>query len=184
MRVFGGAVSGVVVWFALAGVVGADDAVKRAEREKRFEESFRRVALVGHFTDSNKKSGQLTEDKYIIEKVAKDQGDDWAFTVRIQYGAVDLPVTLKIPVVWAGDTPVITVQDLQVPVLGKFNGRIVVHGDYYAGTWGGAGHHGHLFGRIEKLPAEKPAEKKPADKKPSEKKPTEKSPPAEKPAAK
>jgi hypothetical protein len=132
------------------GEPGPSAAVDRATLEKRFAERMTNVALVGHFTDSNRKPSDLNEEKYIIEKVVKDKGDDWLMTVRIQYGKHNLPVTLKIPVLWAGDTPVLSVTNLAVPLLGTFNARVVLHDGQYAGTWSGAGHGGHLFGKIVK----------------------------------
>lgn len=137
---------------------------ERAALEKRFEETMRNVTLVGFFTASDQPKGKLTEERYIIDKVVKDEGDNWMFHARIQYGKNDVPVRLKIPVKWAGDTPVISVTKLGVPLLGTFNARVVIYDGQYAGTWDGAGHGGQLFGRIEKnkdaAPADNPDEKK------------------------
>ena len=36
----------------------------------------------------------------------------------------------------------------------KFTSRVLVYRDHYAGFWAGADHGGHLFGRIERAPAE------------------------------
>jgi hypothetical protein len=130
-------------------------ALDRAALEKRFAERMSNVALVGHFTDTNKKPGDLSEEKYIIEKAVKGEGNDWLLTVRIQYGKHNIPVTLKIPVLWAGDTPILSVTNLAVPLLGTFNARVVIHEDKYAGTWSGGGHGGHLFGKIVKNSPEK-----------------------------
>lgn len=137
---------------------------ERAALEKRFEEAMRNVTLVGFFTASDQPKGKLTEERYIVDKVVKDEGDNWMFHARIQYGKNDVPVRLKIPVKWAGDTPVISVTKLGVPLLGTFNARVVIYDGQYAGTWEGAGHGGQLFGRIEKnkdaAGAGDPAEKK------------------------
>jgi hypothetical protein len=127
-----------------------------ADRDKKFEESMRDVSLVGYFTASDQPKGKLTEERYVIDKVVKDEGDNWMFHARIQYGKHDVPVRLKIPVKWAGDTPVISVTKLAIPLLGTFNARVLLYDGQYAGTWEGAGHGGQLFGRIEK-------NKKPAD---------------------
>ena len=141
-----------------------DEKTERAALEKRFEETMRNVTLIGFFTASDQPKGKLTEERYIIEKVVKDEGDNWIFHARIQYGKNDVPVRLKIPVKWAGDTPVISVTKLGVPLLGTFNARVVIYDGQYAGTWDGAGHGGQLFGRIEKNKvaggADGPAERK------------------------
>ncbi len=143
----------------------ADD---QAARERKFEESMRNVSMVGFFTASDKPAGKLSEDRYVIDKIVKDEGDNWIFHARIQYGKHDAPVRLKVPVKWAGDTPVISVTKMAIPLMGTFNARVLIYDGHYAGTWDGAGHGGQMFGRIEK--------NKEADKKEGEKKPLEDTP--------
>ncbi len=121
-----------------------------SQRETKFEQSMRNVTMVGYFTASDQPAGKLSEERYVIDKVVKDEGENWVFHARIQYGKHDVPVRLKIPVKWAGDTPVISVTKLAVPLLGTFNARVLIYDGQYAGTWEGAGHGGQLFGRIEK----------------------------------
>jgi hypothetical protein len=141
--------------------------VDRATLEKRFAERMTHVALEGHFTDSTKKEGELSKETYIIKKAVKDLGDNWLLTVVIRYAKYDVPVSLKIPVLWAGDTPVLSVTNLTVPLLGTFNARVVLYEDRYDGTWSGGGHSGHLFGKIVKYsPA--PEQPKAVKKKPEE----------------
>jgi hypothetical protein len=125
-------------------------AAELSDVEKKFAESMHNVTMVGYFTASDQPAGKLSEERYIIDKVVKDEGDKWVFHARIQYGKNDVPVRLKIPVQWAGDTPVISVTKLTVPLLGTFNARVLIYDGQYAGTWEGAGHGGQLFGRIEK----------------------------------
>jgi hypothetical protein len=59
-------------------------------------------------------------------------------------------------VVWAGDTPVITLDKMPIPGFGTFTCRVMIFGDQYAGTWDGGDHGGHLFGKI--VPAEDAAD--------------------------
>jgi hypothetical protein len=131
-----------------------------AELERRFEEQMHDVSLVGFFTASDKPSGKLSEDRYVIEKVVKDKDDIWTFHTRVQYGMHDVPLQLKVPVKWAGDTPVISVTKMSIPLLGTFSARVVLYEGQYAGTWSGAGHGGQLFGRIEKNKGAAKPEKK------------------------
>jgi hypothetical protein len=130
-----------------------------AARDKKFAESMRNVTMIGYFTDSNKEPDKLSEDRYVIEKIVKEDADHWTFHTRIQYGKRDMPVRLKVPVKWAGDTPVISVTKMSIPLLGTFNARVLIYDGHYAGTWEGGGHGGQMFGRIEKnKDAEKPAD--------------------------
>ena len=54
------------------------------------------------------------------------------------------------PVRWAGDTPVISVTNFGIPLIGTYSARVVIYQGQYAGTWSGKTHGGHLFGKIVK----------------------------------
>jgi hypothetical protein len=126
---------------------------------KEFEATMSGSVMRGSFTArDNPQKGQLREEKYTITKVEKLPGDNelWVFNVRIQYGQHDVELPLTLSVVWSGDTPVITLTDFAVPGFGKFSSRVLIYRGQYAGTWEGGGDHGgHLFGQVEKMPAEK-----------------------------
>ena len=124
----------------------------RATLEARFRERMDGVRLVGRFTDSAAPPGEApAEESYTIRKVELLPDGRWRFTAEIAFGTRSVPVALDLDVLWAGDTPVITLTDFVVPMLGTYTARVLIHGDAYAGTWGGAGHGGHLFGRIVPL---------------------------------
>jgi len=107
------------------------------------------ATLVGRFTLIEDKQEQpLKEDRYTLGTVKKLPNGLWSFETRIQYGDHDVKVPLALEVKWAGDTPVITLTDVLVPGLGTFTSRVLVYRDWYAGTWSGGNHGGHLFGRI------------------------------------
>jgi hypothetical protein len=121
----------------------------REELEKAFAEKMSNAALVGHFTDRTRENAKLPrEEKYTLGKVAKLQGDYWLIQARIQYGEHDVSLPLSLRVVWAGDTPVITLDKMPIPGFGTFTCRVMIFGDQYAGTWDGGDHGGHLFGKI------------------------------------
>src|SRR5580698_7744939 len=132
--------------------------------EKQFQEALNNVTLVGYFTQGDGK--ELTDDKYVIERVTKVKEDTWKFEARIQYNKKDFKVAMPLPVKFAGDTPVISLTNFAVPGFGSFTARVVMYNGAYAGTWGSAGANGHggkLFGKIVKNDptpaAEKPSEK-------------------------
>jgi hypothetical protein len=123
----------------------------QAELEKQFQETLTGATLTGHFTDQSKPAGALPkEEKYTIESVSKLKDDYWLFTSRIQYGQHDVTLPLPLRVVWAGDTPVITLDKVPVPGFGTFTCRVMIYDDKYAGTWDGADHGGLLFGKISR----------------------------------
>ena len=91
-------------------------------REKAFEESMRGAVLDGHFTlvrqgvDSTASgdSGEgvrLRSERYEIEKVVKRAGDIWTFHARIQYGERDVTLPVPVKLLWAGDTPMVSVPE-------------------------------------------------------------------------
>jgi hypothetical protein len=126
----------------------------QAELEKKFQEALSGATLEGHFT-SNRDAGGTPpqEDKYTIQSVTKMQGDIWLFTARIQYGAHDVTLPLPLRVVWAGDTPVITLDKLPIPGIGSFTARVMIFDGKYAGMWDGGNHGGLLFGKLTKQAA-------------------------------
>ena len=127
----------------------------QAELEKKFAESLSGVVFAGSYsvsTNGQEKPAQM--EKYTIARVSKVKDDVWLFETRIQYGKTDLTLPLKLPVKWAGDTPVITLTNLAIPALGTFTSRVLIYEDRYAGTWQHGKTGGHLWGRIEKIEKE------------------------------
>ncbi|MAE30433.1 MAG: hypothetical protein CMO43_02360 [Verrucomicrobiales bacterium] len=117
---------------------------------KQFESTLTNAVLAGKFTITGKPSPPR-EESYTIRSVTKmAQGDYWLFTARIKYGKRDVTLPMPIPVKWAGDTPVISLDNLTLPGLGTFSAHVVIDGDKYAGTWAHGQVGGHMFGTIGK----------------------------------
>ena len=76
--------------------------------------------------------------------------EQWLIQARIHYGEHDVPLPLTLPIRWAGDTPMICVDDMAIPGLGTYTARVMIYRDHYAGFWTGKDHGGHLFGVIER----------------------------------
>ena len=115
--------------------------------EQKFQQMMSGVTLIGH-SASLKDESVAGEEKYVIEKVSKLGGETWLFHARIQYGSHDVPVPLPVTMKWAGDTPVITINNLTIPGLGTYTARVLLYQDQYAGTWSSKDHGGQLFGKI------------------------------------
>ncbi|MEX0727049.1 MAG: hypothetical protein WEB58_10190 [Planctomycetaceae bacterium] len=121
----------------------------KEELEKRFAEQLTGAALVGSFSITGKDDKTPHEERYELKKVEKVRGDLWTFTARIKYGKNDVEVPITLKVLWAGDTPVITLTDLTIPGLGTFTARVMFYGDRYAGTWQHGEVGGHMWGMVE-----------------------------------
>ncbi|QDU63075.1 hypothetical protein Pan216_39500 [Planctomycetes bacterium Pan216] len=142
----------VGVGVSLAGPK-AEDKPDLAAMQKAFQEKLSGATLVGHYTMEGpggevKKSA--APEKYTITKVDRGEGDRFIFIARIQYGDKDIAVPLTLRVLWAGNTPVITLDELNVPGLGTYSARVMIFEDRYAGVWSHGDVGGSLWGKIEK----------------------------------
>src|SRR5579864_9533787 len=139
-----------VIALIAAVVAFAQDAptVTLTPAEKQFQESMTNVKMIGYFTVGDGKD--LHDDAYTIEKIEKVGDNLWNFTAHIQYGQRDVKVTLKVPVQFAGDTPVINFLRQTVQGMGTYTARVLFFSGGYAGTWGAGDHGGSMFGKIVK----------------------------------
>ena len=123
---------------------GADE---QAQRDRDFEAMMTNVSLVGQSTMFGRE-GISGKEEYVIEKVSRVAGDNWLFHTTMKLGSGDVSVPIPITILWAGDTPVITLTDLSIPGMGSYSARVLLYRDHYAGTWLGAEGGGHVFGDI------------------------------------
>lgn len=121
----------------------------REDLESRFQATLAKATFSGRWSLIEKgQSGPEKEDKYTILGVSKVGGEVWLIHARIQYGGKDITAPIPVQVRWAGDTPVIVVDDVGVPGSGKYSARVLIHQDTYAGTWSGGGVRGLMSGVI------------------------------------
>lgn len=123
---------------------------------EKFAATLTQATLIGNFTETNKESNDLSEERYEIASVEHVEGENWLFRARIKYGENDVTLPMTLPVRWAGDTPVICVDNLGFPGLGTYTARVMIYSDHYAGFWTGGDHGGHLFGVIQRGPIDEP----------------------------
>ena len=117
--------------------------------EAKFKATLTKATFSGRWCGI--KDGKLTpekEDKYTITSVMKLGGDAWIINARIQYGQIDVVAPIPVRVKWAGDTPVITLDNIGIPGGNAYSARVLVYGKTYAGTWSGGDHAGLLNGII------------------------------------
>jgi hypothetical protein len=126
----------------------------QAELEATFKATLTKATLTGRWCSINAspegrpKLGPEKEDKYTIVGVSKGEGDSWLIRARIQYGKVDIVAPIPVQVKWAGDTPVIIVDNIAIPNGGSYSARLLIYEKTYAGTWSGGDHRGLLNGVI------------------------------------
>ena len=149
----------ILATLSLTTISHADEPAAPANRaalETQLAETLSGAALVGTFSVDGRDGAK--PERYEIASAKKLEGDNWVVTARIKYGDNDVSVPLVVKMLWAGDTPILTLDDLTIPGLGTFTSRVMFHGDRYAGTWQHGDHGGHLWGKIQKAKSD---EKKP-----------------------
>jgi len=120
------------------------------ELEAKFKATLTQATMTGRWCGV--KEGRLTpekEDKYTIVSVTKLGGEAWIIHSRIQDGNKDFVAPIPVQVKWAGDTPVITLDNVGMPGGGNsYSARVLIYDKTYAGTWSGGDHVGLLNGVI------------------------------------
>src|SRR5262245_3019043 len=84
-------------------------AVELNGAEKQCKESTSNVSLRGFLTVGDE--SQPKEDGYTIGKITKIGEDLWSFDASIEHNGRAFKAVVKVPVKWAGDTPVLTLSN-------------------------------------------------------------------------
>jgi len=131
--------------------------LSQAEMEKKFKEMLTGVVFRGTFqmtrAEGLKGKAPLSPprtERYTIKSVSKGLDDNWVITARIQYMDKDGTLPIPVRVVWAGDTPIITLDKFNVLGFGRYSARVMIYNGFYAGTWFGTNYGGILSGQIIK----------------------------------
>ena len=120
-----------------------------AKREAKLASYLSGAKFVGKFTIDGKEDKAAKAEEYTISRCEKlPAADMYRFTARIKYGDTDQEVPLDLKILWAGRTPVITLDNFWIPGMGTFGARVLIHSDRYTGTWQHDAVGGHMFGKI------------------------------------
>ncbi len=148
------ALTSIILAGCLLSACGSKEEAENEQEilEREFQESMAGVVLKGHFTLDGKEG--LSPERYEIEKISRMPGDFWVFHARIQYGGTDVTVPVPVKILWAGDTPVVSLTDANIPGVGTFTARVLFYRGQYVGTWSSGTHGGQQFGQIVREEAE------------------------------
>jgi hypothetical protein len=125
--------------------------LSQEELIKKLEKDLTVVKLVGRFTVTGKEETTPKEEEYTITSAMKLTDPDlWMIKARIKYGKTDGVFPIPLLIKWAGDTPIITMTNMEIPGLGTFSTRVIIYEGRYAGTWQHGDVGGHLFGVIKR----------------------------------
>jgi len=119
------------------------------EMEAKFIATMTNATLKGRWCGF--KDGQLgpqKEDAYHVVSVAKKEGDKWLITARLSYGgkSIDLPIPAQVK--WAGDTPVLVLDNISMGFGPTYSARVMIYEKTYSGWWAAPDHGGLLNGLI------------------------------------
>jgi hypothetical protein len=119
------------------------------------------ATLEGSFTSTSRGGdpSKLTRDMYTLGNVKKVSGNLWQIPARIQYSGKDITLPIVLPIRWAGDTPVVTIDDLPLPGFGTVSARVMFFDGHYAGYWKHGDHGGSMFGVIRSAEKDAPKSK-------------------------
>jgi len=133
-----------------AGQMVPTESLTKLERD--FTARMQNVVLVGQFSIEGRETRGGSPERYEISRVTKVSDDRWRFDVHMVYGNVNVTLPVVVPVVWAGDTPMVSITDFTIPALGTFTARVFFYDGRYGGSWQHGQVGGLMYGRIE--PAE------------------------------
>ena len=142
-----------VIGCALALSSRADQPAKASvaapEQEAKFIATLTNATLKGRWCGV--KDGQLgpeKEEAYTIVSITKLSGDQWQINARMTYGGknVDLPIPAQVK--WAGDTPVLILDNMTMGTNRTYSARVMIYEKTYAGWWTAPDHGGLLNGVI------------------------------------
>lgn len=136
---------------APAGPATTRPAVDRATLESNFSKKLTRATLEGSFTTSTgagADAGRLSKDSYTLGAVRKLDDRTWLFESKMRVRGIDVMIPLHLTLEWAGDTPVIVLDDFTIPGMGVFSARVLFYDGHYCGYWKHGERGGTLFGII------------------------------------
>lgn len=137
-----------------SNVKEVDKAGAPSVRRARLSRYLTGATFTGAFTVDGMEDRAPKAESYTItscEPLAEE--NRYRLKVKIRYGDVDGEFPMDLDILWAGQTPVITLDALAIPGLGTFSSRVLIHNGRYAGTWQHGDKGGHLYGKIT-TPAE------------------------------
>ena len=139
---------------AVLGQAEPQNGRTRAELEADFEKLIEGAHLIGQFSVTGPQgTSQPQVDTYSVSELTRGDDSTWVFKYTMSYGGgnkATFPIPVKVE--WAGDTPMLTMTDQEVPGIGTFSVRVLIYDNLYAGTWSNGPIGGHMWGRISKDP--------------------------------
>ena len=94
---------------------------ERETLENKFAASMSNVVLDGSFTVNRGGETHGATKNTLSLRCPRSAAIIWLFQARIQYGEHDVTVPVPVKLLWAGDTPVVSLTDASIPGLGTLH---------------------------------------------------------------
>ncbi|MEP6670629.1 MAG: hypothetical protein ABJF10_15840 [Chthoniobacter sp.] len=127
----------------------AKSAGSTPEQEAKFIATLTNATLKGRWCgvkDGN--LGPEKEDSYTIVSVTKLGGDKWLINARLPYGGKEIDLPIPAQVKWAGDTPILVLDNISMGTPRAYSARVMIYEKTYSGWWAAPDHGGLLSGVI------------------------------------
>lgn len=116
-----------------------------------FHESLTRLlsgaTLTGFLSPSGDQNPKAVS--VLVKQLKKSGGShDWRFQVLITPGGNGQVCSITADVHWAGETPVVSLHDVEILDTGLINGKVLIHNGLFAATWVYEGEKGQAWGEI------------------------------------
>lgn len=150
MTVLGAALCATASWGAEIPEIPAEP-LPLTEQEQKFADLLTKASLIGGYGARSGAREQPKPERYDIQSMTKVSDGKWLVMATMSFKDVNVPIPIPVEVRWAGDTPMMQVTDLAIPLLGSgFSARILFYDSQYSGVWkhGDAG--GQMWGVVKK----------------------------------
>lgn len=148
----------LVVALAFAGLVIGPVSADQVEEPAGHELNELETALVATLEEStfigrwhpvaDGEVGEEQRDQYSIAGAQKVAGNRWVIRARLRADMPNVIIPVPLRIEWAGDTPVLIVDNFGLPGMNRYSARVLLFDDTYAGTWSGGGIAGLISGVI------------------------------------
>ncbi len=130
----------------------------RPDLEQRLRASLEGMKMEGKFNVFGPNGMSAPQqDLYMVSKLLRGEGDTWLFEYAMSFNQSQKMVPIPVDVLWAGETPVLTITNQPIEGLtGSFTVRLLIFDGKYAGTWQHGPVGGHMWGVLVKEAASEP----------------------------
>jgi lipopolysaccharide export LptBFGC system permease protein LptF len=137
----------VAIFFTGITVAAQDKAA--ADLEAEFTAMLKNATLKGSWIPVGQGAvGKEKADGYRIVRAEKVKGDTWHIVYKVKVRGQEIEYPFPVIIKWAGDTPVMIIDNIRSASGSRYSARVMFHNDRYAGSWWGKNEPGGLLSGV------------------------------------